>query len=643
MEAGPAAAAPKEEKGNKDEGDISMFELIKTSTYQYLALESVSRHVKVHEEAVVKFAATIGPKELRSATRTPFPLQFKDRSSEINFLGLLHALNFGSGYRELLHQYCKRGAYETIAHGCIGAHISQTINADFLLNLKLIDIPQLFGIPIDMDVEIKPAMYSTQHSPVRPLASKIVAVCNEMGRTMRARQWEGFSDFVMETLRDIRGMGQQRGKSSIRPAADFVKELGKTFPSVFKDAYEFRQQDSGAKNLEGKKDKKQDSVVARSTTVRTVHVYKKAQLLVNDLHRRFKDEEPSLFDFEDIDNMTVCADNVLPAALRHYGILEYSEELGRNIDSRQPLKNREMECALRAGSIVACEMILKELKKEASTWDMKENIGASEHSNGTEDDGKGKSQKEASLSSSSSPTSFSVGHKVKLQDLKKKEYNDLEGIVMGELINGRHGVELLLGPQALPSSPSSQNSKRRKLINVKPRNMKLEATYSRPRCRPLSESDLKQARETRLDEMEDYSYGCIVVCSTDPASKELGREVQQHPQQVQQTCVLLIKPKKTSRGYTFPKGHPDAGENIESCALRETREETGVSVSGLLQTAYSERSYSFIGKLHSDKWKRHSAYPDGTKRPSLVMHKTERLYFAWCSTLVMREAISHGD
>eukprot|EP00466_Bigelowiella_natans_P006257 jgi/Bigna1/55419/estExt_Genewise1Plus.C_590019 len=332
-----------------NEEEAGMFELIKTSTSQFLALQSVSRHVKINEEAVAKFAATIGPKELQSATRTPFPLKFKDRASELNFLGLLHALNFGSGYRELLHQHCNRGAYETIAHGCIGAHISQTINADFLLNLKLVDIPQLFGIPLDMDVEIKPAIHSTKHSPVRPLAAKIVAVCNKMGRTMRARQWEGFSDFVMETLEDIRGVGpggqSKQRKGSSRPAADFVKELGKAFPSVFKDVYD--------------------------TTVGMVHIYKKAQLLVNELHRRFKDEDPSLFDFEDIDNMTVCADNVLPAALRHYGILEYSEELGRRVDSRCPLKNREMECAMRAGSIVACEMILKELKARSSDWNTK--------------------------------------------------------------------------------------------------------------------------------------------------------------------------------------------------------------------------------------------------------------------------------
>mmetsp|Transcript_47241 Transcript_47241/g.75885 ORF Transcript_47241/g.75885 Transcript_47241/m.75885 type:complete len:658 (+) Transcript_47241:112-2085(+) len=530
-----------------NEEEAGMFELIKTSTSQFLALQSVSRHVKINEEAVAKFAATIGPKELQSATRTPFPLKFKDRASELNFLGLLHALNFGSGYRELLHQHCNRGAYETIAHGCIGAHISQTINADFLLNLKLVDIPQLFGIPLDMDVEIKPAIHSTKHSPVRPLAAKIVAVCNKMGRTMRARQWEGFSDFVMETLEDIRGVGpggqSKQRKGSSRPAADFVKELGKAFPSVFKDVYEFKQQsDDSTNTIEEGKENKQDPA-STSTTVGMVHIYKKAQLLVNELHRRFKDEDPSLFDFEDIDNMTVCADNVLPAALRHYGILEYSEELGRRVDSRCPLKNREMECAMRAGSIVACEMILKELKARSSDWNTK---------------------------------------------------------------------------------------KRRKNVGENPGGKKLEATYSHPKCRPLSDSDLKKAREQQLEELEDHSYGCIVLSSSASRSSSENESEQQLPQH---TCVLLIKPKKTSKGYVFPKGHPDPGEKMEDCACRETREETGVTPSGHLQSAYAERGYSFIGKLHSDKWKKHAAYPDEAKRPILVVHKIVRLYFAWCSTL----------
>eukprot|EP00465_Bigelowiella_longifila_P014075 CAMPEP_0185265572 /NCGR_PEP_ID=MMETSP1359-20130426/27983_1 /TAXON_ID=552665 /ORGANISM="Bigelowiella longifila, Strain CCMP242" /LENGTH=287 /DNA_ID=CAMNT_0027854919 /DNA_START=1 /DNA_END=861 /DNA_ORIENTATION=+ len=177
--------------------------------------------------------------------------------------------------------------------------------------------------------------------------------------------------------------------------------------------------------------------------------------------------------------------------------------------------------------------------------------------------------------------------------------------------------------QELKARASHWNAKkRRRNIDVKPGDKKLEATYSHPKCRPLSDSDLKKAREQQLEEMEDRSYGCIVLSSKDKSE-----------QSQQPTCVLLIKPRKASKGYAFPKGHPNPGEKIEDCACRETREETGVRPSGHLQNAYAERGYSIISRLHGDKWKRHAAYPDESKRPILVVHKIVRLYFAWCSNL----------
>lgn len=42
--------------------------------------------------------------------------------------------------------------------------------------------------------------------------------------------------------------------------------------------------------------------------------------------------------------------------------------------------------------------------------------------------------------------------------------------------------------------------------------------------------------------------------------------------------VLLIKPFVDNDAWGFPKGHIDEGETREECAIRETREETGLDV-----------------------------------------------------------------
>jgi 8-oxo-dGTP pyrophosphatase MutT (NUDIX family) len=45
-----------------------------------------------------------------------------------------------------------------------------------------------------------------------------------------------------------------------------------------------------------------------------------------------------------------------------------------------------------------------------------------------------------------------------------------------------------------------------------------------------------------------------------------------------QVSILLIKQFSHKDSWGIPKGHIDAGESFEECAIRETREETGVEV-----------------------------------------------------------------
>jgi 8-oxo-dGTP pyrophosphatase MutT (NUDIX family) len=57
--------------------------------------------------------------------------------------------------------------------------------------------------------------------------------------------------------------------------------------------------------------------------------------------------------------------------------------------------------------------------------------------------------------------------------------------------------------------------------------------------------------------------------------------------------VLLVTAKRNPRNWIFPKGHVEKGETPEAAALRETREEAGVS--GKLIAPAGILEYGFLG------------------------------------------------
>ena len=97
-------------------------------------------------------------------------------------------------------------------------------------------------------------------------------------------------------------------------------------------------------------------------TINSLYFNKRAQLVAVMLHDRALDSNGILPLVEDIDEVGPIADYELPKALRHLGILKYSEELAELVDNwRKVERGSQMEVEIRAATVVACCELLKKL------------------------------------------------------------------------------------------------------------------------------------------------------------------------------------------------------------------------------------------------------------------------------------------
>jgi hypothetical protein len=83
--------------------------------------------------------------------------------------------------------------------------------------------------------------------------------------------------------------------------------------------------------------------------------WKRAQITANDFHLA------GIAEFDDIDRLTIFADNLVPHVLRVDGVLRYSDELAAKIDAGELLEPGEEEREIRGCAVHACELIAKEL------------------------------------------------------------------------------------------------------------------------------------------------------------------------------------------------------------------------------------------------------------------------------------------
>ncbi len=93
----------------------------------------------------------------------------------------------------------------------------------------------------------------------------------------------------------------------------------------------------------------------------TVHFYKRAQLACADLALAFDRKGPGRFD--NLERLTIFADNLVPHVLRVDGILDYDKKLAARIEKGELIPSgSDEEIELRAAAVHAVELIAESLR-----------------------------------------------------------------------------------------------------------------------------------------------------------------------------------------------------------------------------------------------------------------------------------------
>ncbi|KAI7904860.1 uncharacterized protein BX663DRAFT_503823 [Cokeromyces recurvatus] len=285
--------------------------------------------IKISQKGIEDFLTKLDKleyEELAYDSTIKMPLRFETVEDELNFITLIDLLNFGSGYRVPLHELTGRGAFDTIRFGAMYFHIGgKPMTAETFKNTTIFDVAEMFQIPIDREVRHEKLDFvtMTEPTPLKPFAAGLTTVLNTTGEYLLANNYKDLAHFILTHV-----------KENPQNAVSLVEHFVRAFPGLA-DCYQFSEESDDL-----------------------VYIYKKAQIIVYHLWFTFKEQLPELFDFKDIDTLTIFSDNVIPTMLAHLGIIEMPETWQQDIVNHLEL-DVQTATTLRAAAIVACDEIVR--------------------------------------------------------------------------------------------------------------------------------------------------------------------------------------------------------------------------------------------------------------------------------------------
>ncbi len=251
-----------------------------------------------------------------------------DKDSTLAYILMLDSINFGSGYFPFLKKRSGMSGYFTIASQLKDYFEERgTPTARQLRQLNLEQCASIFEQPLD-------------HALQRELMQLFCEALNSLG------------DFV---LRQFAGRYEGVIEASYRSAARLVTLLAEM--PFFRDVYKYQ--------------------------ALVVPLYKRAQITASDLALAFEGQGYGQFD--DLDELTIFADNLVPHVLQQDGVLDYQPELLEAIRSGELPAGSPMEIELRAVSVHAVECLVTSLGQQGGGISAREldmllwNRGQAEH------------------------------------------------------------------------------------------------------------------------------------------------------------------------------------------------------------------------------------------------------------------------
>ena len=287
----------------KVEQGQDVFDRIRAATAE---VTDRARHVRLVEPRIAPYAAALAADGLPDLVYDADHHAEGSAAEVASFQLVLDTINFGSGYFPYLRKRPGMSGYYTVSSSLKDRWEQDgPFSGDELRAMSQAECAVLFG-------------QAGNDGPAQELMALFAQALNDLGEWLGRR----YNDDPLDAIADAN-----------RSAARLV-ELVAEMP-LYRDVATYRGMD--------------------------VPLYKRAQILSTDLAIAFGGQGPGAFD--DLDRLTIFADNLVPHVLRVDGLLEYEPDLLARIERGEPIPaGSDEEVEMRAVTIHAVDRLVGELR-----------------------------------------------------------------------------------------------------------------------------------------------------------------------------------------------------------------------------------------------------------------------------------------
>jgi hypothetical protein len=267
-----------------------------------------AQHVRVAHECIAEYAKSLPLDQAIAPALDPRFHYVGHGEATADFVLILDAINFGSGFFPHLRKRPGLSGYFTVAAG-LNDHFNTDgpLTVAQLTRINALDCARMFG------------QHPLEAGPVVELMGLFARALNDLGKFAT----ESFGGRLMNIVESCDGLAEK-----------LVRTL--SLMRFYDDVRPYRG--------------------------RTIKFYKRAQLTAADLAIAFNGERWGRFD--DLSELTIFADNLVPHVLRIDGVLEYATPLAERIDRQELIDvNSQEEVELRACAVHAVALMAAELQR----------------------------------------------------------------------------------------------------------------------------------------------------------------------------------------------------------------------------------------------------------------------------------------